>query len=346
VFAGGAFTNVNGARYNRVVQLGTNGLVVTGFSSPFTLDAALNALALRPDGRVFLGGFFSQPTIGVTRLGTNGAVELGFAPAPGLNGPIHAVASAGDQVYVGGGFTTLGGYALSRIARLESDGSVDTAFAPQFGGGVVYALAVQTDGQLIVGGSFTSVSGTNRNGIARLNADGTLDLAFDPGAGANASVYALALQSNGKVVAGGAFTSFGGSPAGHYIRLLTNGTPDLAFDASIGANGPVYGVAAGRGRIAIGGDFTTVNGMSRVGVALLRADPPAPRFTESAAVPPQFVAEVESEPGVTYVLEATTDFLIWTPISTNTASGLTLPVVDADAALYPERFYRLRVLEQ
>jgi hypothetical protein len=69
-----------------------------------------------------------------------------------------------------------------------------------------------------------------------------------------------------------------------------------------------------------------------------------------APLPAPLVTELESEPGVTYVIEATEDLtaapVIWTPISTNTASGVTLPVMDPDAALYPERFYRARVLEQ
>jgi uncharacterized delta-60 repeat protein len=352
VFLGGAFTNVNGTRFNRVALLNTNGGTVAGFSSPFTLDAALNALTLRGDGRVLLGGFFSQPTIGVTRLAPDGTVDPGFAPAPGLNGPIHAVApdSAGG-VFVGGGFTTIGGFALPRLARLGADGAVDPGFVPApITGGVVYALALQTDGKLVLGGSFTAVDGTNRAGVARLNTDGSLDLSFDPGLGANATVFSLAVQSNGKIVLGGAFTGFAGAPAGRYVRLLADGSRDLGFDSSVGADGVVYSVAVHRGRIALGGAFTTVNGLPRGGVALLRADPPAPRFTSVAPLPAPLVTELESEPGVTYVIEATEDLtaapVIWTPISTNTASGVTLPVMDPDAALYPERFYRARVLEQ
>jgi uncharacterized delta-60 repeat protein len=267
-----------------------------------------------------------------------------------LNGPVHTVVPApGGGAYVGGGFSSIGGYARLRLARLNSDGAVDDTFVPvDITGGVVYALAVQPDGKLVIGGSFTSVGGTNRLGVARLNDDGSLDPAFDAGVGANATVYAAALQANGKIVLGGAFTSFAGLPAGRYVRLLADGTRDASFNSSVGANGVVYSVAAGRSRIALGGDFTTVNGLARVGVALLRADPPAPLFTDSASVPPQFVTELATEPGVTYVIEALTNLSTtnWTAISTNTASGLTLPVVDPDAALYPERFYRARVLEQ
>ena len=77
----------------------------------------------------------------------------------------------------------------------------------------VKALAVQPDGKIIVGGTFSSLGGggtgtTTRKRIGRLNSDGTLDTNFNPGA--NDIVDALAVQSDGKIVVGGFFTTLGG----------------------------------------------------------------------------------------------------------------------------------------
>src|SRR5438552_4160276 len=79
--------------------------------------------------------------------------------------------------------------------------------------GAINVVVVQPDGKILIGGDFTTLSpnggaAVTRNFIARLNPDGTLDTAFDPNA--NSSVYSIAVQADGKVLAGGAFTNIGG----------------------------------------------------------------------------------------------------------------------------------------
>src|SRR5882672_3095519 len=79
--------------------------------------------------------------------------------------------------------------------------------------GAVNVVVVQADGKILLGGDFTTLAPNGgatvtRNFIARLNADGTLDAAFNPNA--NASVNAIALQADGKILVGGAFTIIGG----------------------------------------------------------------------------------------------------------------------------------------
>jgi hypothetical protein len=66
---------------------------------------------------------------------------------------------------------------------------------------------------------FTTVNGTNRNNIARLNANGSLDTSFNPGTGADGSVRAIALQSDGKVLIGGDFITVNGVVRPHIARL-------------------------------------------------------------------------------------------------------------------------------
>jgi trimeric autotransporter adhesin len=57
---------------------------------------------------------------------------------------------------------------------------------------------IQSDGKIVIGGVFTTVGGLGRNRIARLNSDGTLDATFN--ANSNNAVYAIALQSDGRMV--------------------------------------------------------------------------------------------------------------------------------------------------
>src|SRR5262249_36135648 len=49
---------------------------------------------------------------------------------------------------------------------------------------------------------------------------------------------------------------------------------------------------------------------------------------------------LNSQPGKTYVLEGSTNFLDWLPLRTNVATGLTLEFEDIDAANFLRRFYR------
>ncbi|MFM8363476.1 MAG: delta-60 repeat domain-containing protein, partial [Haliscomenobacter sp.] len=75
----------------------------------------------------------------------------------------------------------------------------------------VSTLAVQSDGKILIGGSFSSYNGTARNRVARLNADGSLDTGFNPGTGANNTVSTFAVQSDGKILIGGSFSSYNGT---------------------------------------------------------------------------------------------------------------------------------------
>jgi uncharacterized delta-60 repeat protein len=76
-----------------------------------------------------------------------------------------------------------------------------------------------------------------------------------------------------KALVGGLFTSFDGANCGRIARLDANGRLDETFDAGIGANGDVLSVAAQPGgKVAIGGEFTKVDGENRRGVAVLHSD--------------------------------------------------------------------------
>src|SRR5207253_4628574 len=96
--------------------------------------------------------------------------------------------------------------------------------------GQVDVVVVQPDGKILIGGEFTTLSPNGgvvvtRAHIARLNPDGTLDTAFNPNA--DGTVDSIAVQADGKILAGGYFTSIGGQMR-NYIALLdaTSGLDD------------------------------------------------------------------------------------------------------------------------
>src|SRR5262249_35011166 len=150
-----------------------------------------------------------------------------------------AIAVQGDgKVIAGGSFTGMGGTTNRyRIARLNSNGALDGTFNPGTGAdNLVQAVAVQSDGKVLLGGTFLTVNTSNRNYIARLNSNGSVDATFAPGTGPDNYVYALGLQSDGKIIVGGSFTTFSTQSRYYMARLNTNGTLESVFNSSAGAN--------------------------------------------------------------------------------------------------------------
>lgn len=239
----------------------------------------IHAMALQGDGKIVIGGAFSAyndtTRRGIARLNTNGFLDLTFNPGGGVNDAIYALALQGNgQMIIGGSFTAYDGRVRHHLARLNADGSLDGAFAPVVDG-EVYALAVQGDGKILLAGMFTSVNGTARNRVARLHADGTLDTGFNPGSGADNAIYALALQSDGKVVIGGGFTRYNGVGRNAIARLEANGALDAGFTTGNGASGGiVYALAIQQwdGKVLMGGYFTAYNGVARNYIARLNSN--------------------------------------------------------------------------
>lgn len=102
---------------------------------------------------------------------------------------------------------------------------------------------------------------------------GALDGAFDPNV--TGSVFATAVQPDGKIVLAGQVTAVGGSPRPRVTRLDAAGNAEAVvdFNNGTGPNNDVYCVAVQPdGRIVIGGLFATVNALSRNRIARLNAD--------------------------------------------------------------------------
>ena len=104
--------------------------------------------------------------------------------------------------------------------------------------------------------------------MARLNATtGSIDNSdlFRPNA--SGIVRSIAVQADGKILAGGDFTTIGGLPRHHIARLdSTTGNADGAFNP--GANDIVYSIAVQPdGKILAGGVFMNIGGVERNHIA-------------------------------------------------------------------------------
>lgn len=99
--------------------------------------------------------------------------------------------------------------------------------------------------------------------------------AFQGGLGVNGTIYALAMQNDGKIILGGQFSTVNGVQRSNVARLNGDGTLDRTiFEGSIGGvNGPVYAVAVEpQGGIVIGGLFSQVGTVPRLNIARFNVD--------------------------------------------------------------------------
>jgi uncharacterized delta-60 repeat protein len=181
------------------------------------------------------------------------------------------------KILLGGRFTNLGGQPRAHIGRLNADGSLDPTFNPG-ANNLVDAIAVQPDGKILVGGDFDQLDGQPRAHIGRLNEDGSLDDSFNPGATAPNNilpvVITMAVQSDGKILVGGGFSTLAGQPRSGIGRLNADGSLDTSFNLGVGGtNAGVFAmVVQPDDKIVVGGSFTTIGGRSRTNLTRLNAD--------------------------------------------------------------------------
>jgi uncharacterized delta-60 repeat protein len=212
-------------------------------------------------------------------------------------------------------------------------------------------MVLQPDGKLVIGGEFTNVLGEARNRIARLNTDGSLDTSFAPATIPSGTIWSLALQSDGRILAGGSFNNVNSYTRNRVARFRSNGTLDDSFDPGMGPNGTIYSVAVQPdGRPLIAGAFSSVNGFPRRGVARLNGDPPVvlnitftPSFDPETGELTEFTLAWPAQTGRSYSLYISTNMIDWTVVPDLTTTGSEIYYTDADALSSACRFYRVRM---
>ena len=241
------------------------------------LQTGVQRLVVQPDGKVITaGGFdFVNGVLAskIQRLNANGTSDAMFNPGGiGANGFIGAVALQADgRILIAGGFTSYNGTPTLALARLNANGTLDPTFASLTPGVLrqIGSLAVQPDGKILVG-STNSFTAGQAGALVRLNTDGTLDATFSIGTGTTSGlVTTIVVQTDGKIVVGGSFTSFNGQ-TGSLVRLNANGSLDTTFGLGTGFTGTVNTtVQQPDGKLLVGGSFTQVNGQASPSVVRL-----------------------------------------------------------------------------
>jgi uncharacterized delta-60 repeat protein len=244
-------------------SFGISGKVSTDLSGA---TATALALAVQPDGRIIAAGvayadaLSSSGDFALVRYQPDGSLDGTF----GIDGKVitdwsgvldvaRAMGVLSDGRIVAAGTAYLSDLRARPwygvLARYNPDGSVDTTFGARgkvttdaFATGIG-ALAIQSDGKIIAAGGSHSNGASVDFGLVRYNDDGSLDITFGADGTVTTAfgpwrdrVFALSLQPDGKIVAGGDTES--GEDSGSAFALARYNR-DGSLDTSFGVGGKV-----------------------------------------------------------------------------------------------------------
>jgi uncharacterized delta-60 repeat protein len=210
-----------------------------------------NDVAIQPDGKIVVLGtrsvcdedFNCTDAFAFLRFTSSGALDRSFGQRGIVITDVGsssfatelALQSDGKLVAVGG---SDGGFVLTRH---NTNGSLDLTFGQggivttQFPDGESFAggVVIQPDGRIIAAGSAGGFAGVMA--LARYSSDGSLDSGFGSGGlvtttiGSGAHAADVALQSDGRIVAGGTAIPPRTFPTFALARYTSAGSPDRRF---------------------------------------------------------------------------------------------------------------------
>lgn len=259
---GGSFTTAGGLARQGLARLSAAGVVDTSYA-PAAVGGAVLALAVQSDGRILAGGQFtslagaSRPALG--RLNPDGSPDTSFDAT--VNGEVRTLAVLRDgNIAVGGTFTTAGEGAANGLVRLRQNGALDFPYATS-PGTVVHSLVAWPDGKLAV----ALTTGSQNQVVQFPNAPGS-----PPAINVSGPVHSLSMQSDGRVLAAGNFTTAGGQPRNHLFRFTRSGALDAL--ATVASAEVRCAAVQPDGKIVVGGNFTTIGARPRNRLARMYAD--------------------------------------------------------------------------
>ena len=248
----------------------TNGSLDTTFNSAgtqpgvivTTIDGSIfsfaTSVALQTDGNIVAGGTDGSNFV-VARYLTDGTLDTTFNSSglqPGIavtsigvsgGGVVNAVAIQAD-----GNIVAIGEDSSNFVvARYLTDGTLDPAFnsagaqpgvvvTPIANSAMAFAGGLQANGKIVAAGVAFVGSGNQNFALARYLNDGSLDTTFGIGGIVITTIpndrffsaSAMTIQSDGKIIAAGLFTSTLGGEEFALARYLTNGTLDTSFNST------------------------------------------------------------------------------------------------------------------
>jgi uncharacterized delta-60 repeat protein len=236
------------------------GRVTTDFGG----DDSATAVAIQPDGKIVVAGETGDLVGGrdvsafaLSRYHSDGRLDLAFGSGgkviTGFGGygydfafPLALSLQPDGKIILAGGVSVAGDAGAFALARYRADGGLDLAFGTggkvvtNFGEtGYIAGLTVQPDGRIVVAGNSFGSDRSNFT-VVRYRIDGSLDPSFGTdgkvitGFGDHDAAFAVAVQSDGKIVVAGISLA-----SGNVTFALARYASDGGLDPGFGSGGKV-----------------------------------------------------------------------------------------------------------
>lgn len=254
------------ARYNSDGNLdpsfNVTGYIVTDFGVGANDEAF--AMAIQSTGKIVVVGQTGPLTdtdFALARYNTGGTLDPAFGTSglritafgSGIDAAYAVTIQSDDKIVVAGLTDSIAGlgvnndFALARYdvngildVTFDNDGKVTTAVGAADEG--AFAVGIQSTGKIVAAGAVLNTSGNNDFGLVRYNSNGGLDATFGaastvPGtvltdmAGSNDVVLALMIETDDKIMVGGAAFVTGQGNDFALARYTPDGIADVTFDA-------------------------------------------------------------------------------------------------------------------
>ena len=282
IFAGGQFSSVNGVTRKAIAAINLLNNTVTDWNPKLNTewgwDPTVSTIA-HHGSNVFIGGDIDS--VGdqyrrafVTVDNTTG-LPTNFLASSTFNTLVTLLRVQDDKLFISANFSTIGDSVRNRLACIDLLTEQVTAWNPQIGGfsGYETVNSIAFSGSTIyLGGGFETVQGVSRSRLAAVDDVFGIPTSWDPNNGNASGLAAYNLKiANSAVYLAGTFSQVGSEFRNGLASIDFNGNvlpwnPNVIHSFDIAR---VYDIDIAGSTLYAGGNFTSVNGLSRRGIAAI-----------------------------------------------------------------------------
>lgn len=266
----GTFLKYKTNTAQRIARLDSLGNLDTTFKSGSGFSHDVECVALQPDGKVLVGGFFTTydgtSSRRFIRLNTDGSIDNSFSIGSGFDRQVYSVVVLPDSnIVVSGFFDEYDGVVTRKLVRLNPNGTLNTGTKQEQLLGPAFTILEMNDGRLFFVGSFTTYGGKFRFNALRTFQTGEMDFSFNIANGFDFDVHKVTVQNDGKILVGGQYSIYNGKVNNSLVRLLPNGKQDTTFKTGEGFSAVIqpsdvrHIVVQPNGKILVAGFLTFYN---------------------------------------------------------------------------------------
>ena len=270
IFAGGLFTSTGSVTRNNLAAVD----LTSGLITPWNPNASggVSALTVVAD-KVIVGGNFTSIGGGsrsyLAAVDTSAGALIPISSWSGATGgAVFTMMQLGNRLYLGGNFGNIEGSVRSYLGAIDKNTGAVLPWHPTLDNGGVYSLA--SSGSLVfASGFFSTVYGQTRNYAAAFDTTTDSLTAWNP----NPSNLCWSLATQGSTVyLGGGFTNVGGVTRKSIAAVDTaTGALKSGFDAKFDLQLNVNAILPEGNQLIIGGQFETINTLTREQLAYIDA---------------------------------------------------------------------------